>query len=47
MGEEHATNPFLRIDEAAVRSAAERRAGRPLDGRTAVFAEIRSWKNAF
>ncbi len=47
IGEEHATNPFLRIDEAAVRAVAERHAGHPLDGRAAVFAEIRAWKNAF
>jgi hydroxyacylglutathione hydrolase len=47
IGEERATNPFLRVDEAAVRAAAEQRAGRVLDGRAAVFAEIRAWKNAF
>jgi hydroxyacylglutathione hydrolase len=47
LAEERATNPFLRVDEAAVRAAAEQRAGRVLDGRAAVFAEIRAWKNAF
>lgn len=47
MGEERTTNPFLRTAEPAVRSAAEKHAGRPLDGPVAVFAEIRSWKNAF
>jgi hydroxyacylglutathione hydrolase len=47
IAEERATNPFLRIDEPAVRAAAESRAGRSLSGRVAVFAEIRSWKNAF
>jgi hydroxyacylglutathione hydrolase len=47
IGEERATNPFLRIDDPALRTAAERHAGRPLDGRTAIFAEIRAWKNAF
>jgi len=47
MAEERATNPFLRIDEPPVRAAAERHAGHSLDGRAAVFAEIRAWKNAF
>ena len=47
IGEEHGTNPFLRTDDAAVREAAERHAGHVLDGRVAVFAEIRAWKNAF
>lgn len=47
IAEERATNPFLRIDEPPVRAAAERHAGHRLDGRTAVFAEIRAWKNAF
>ena len=46
IGQERATNPFLRIDEPAVRAAAERRAGRVLADRVAVFAEIRAWKNA-
>jgi hydroxyacylglutathione hydrolase len=47
IGEERATNPFLRIDEPSIRAAAERRAGRALADRVAVFAEIRAWKNAF
>jgi hydroxyacylglutathione hydrolase len=47
IGDEHATNPFLRTGRAAVRSAAERHAGRALDDPVAVFAEIRSWKNVF
>jgi len=47
MAEERATNPFLRVDEAAVRMAAERHAGRALADRVAVFAEVRAWKNAF
>jgi len=45
--EERATNPFLRIDEPAIRSAAKQHAGRSLSDRVAVFAEIRAWKNAF
>jgi len=47
IGEEHMTNPFLRADVPAVVAAAERHAGHSLDGRVAVFAELRSWKNAF
>jgi hydroxyacylglutathione hydrolase len=47
IGEERATNPFLRTDDPAVYAAAQRHAGRVLDGRVAVFAEIRTWKNAF
>ena len=47
IGEEQATNPFLRADTPAVRTAAERHAGRTLIDRVAVFAEIRAWKNAF
>jgi hydroxyacylglutathione hydrolase len=47
VGEERATNPFLRTDEPAVRSAAQQHAGRTLDDRVAVFAEVRAWKNAF
>jgi hydroxyacylglutathione hydrolase len=47
MAEEHETNPFLRIDVAEVRAAAERHAGRALGSRAAIFAEIRAWKNAF
>ena len=47
IGEERATNPFLRAGEPAVRAAAERHARRPLPDPIAVFAEIRAWKNAF
>ena len=47
IGAERATNPFLRVDEPSVRAAAERRAGRALGNRVAVFAEIRAWKNEF
>jgi hydroxyacylglutathione hydrolase len=47
IGEERATNPFLRTGEATLRSAAERRAGRALAGRVGVFAELRAWKNSF
>ena len=47
IGEERATNPFLRTEEPEVRATAERHAGRALNGSAAVFAEIRAWKNAF
>ncbi len=47
MGEERATNPFLRASEPSVRAAAERHAGRPLADPVAVFAELRAWKDAF
>ncbi len=47
IGEERATNPFLRTDEAPVRTAAQQHAGRVLGDRVAVFAEVRAWKNAF
>jgi hydroxyacylglutathione hydrolase len=47
IAEEQATNPFLRVDEPAVRTAAQRHAGRVLADRVAVFAEVRAWKNAF
>jgi hydroxyacylglutathione hydrolase len=47
IGEERATNPFLRTDESAIRSAAQQHAGRTLADRVAVFAEVRAWKNAF
>ena len=47
IGEELATNPFLRCREPAVVAAAERHAGRRLAGEVEVFAEIREWKNGF
>jgi hydroxyacylglutathione hydrolase len=47
VGEELATNPFLRCGEPEVAAAAERRAGRSLSGPVEVFAQIREWKNAF
>ena len=46
IGEELATNPFLRCREPEVVAAAERRAGRSLAGEVEVFATIREWKNA-
>ena len=47
IGEERATNPFIRCREPEVVAAAERHAGRKLDGEVAVFATIREWKNNF
>ena len=47
IGEELATNPFLRCAEPEVVASAERHAGRHLDGPVEVFAEIRAWKNSF
>jgi hydroxyacylglutathione hydrolase len=46
IGEELATNPFLRCGEPQVAAAAARHAGRPLSGEVEVFAELRAWKNA-
>lgn len=47
IGEELATNPFLRWDAREVVAAAERHAGHALPGPVEVFAEVREWKNRF
>jgi hydroxyacylglutathione hydrolase len=47
IGEERATNPFLRCAEPEVKASAERHAGRKLETPVDVFAEIREWKNRF
>ena len=47
IGDERATNPFLRVEQPAVRMAAEAHAGRSLDNAVATFGELRAWKNAF
>lgn len=47
MGDERATNPFLRCDDPAIVAAAEAHAGRKLSDRVAVFAVLREWKNNF
>jgi hydroxyacylglutathione hydrolase len=44
---ERETNPFLRCNNAAVRSAAERHAGETLPSAEAVFAALRRWKDSF
>ena len=47
IGDERATNPFLRASEPHVKAAAEVHAGHPLANDVATFAELRVWKNAF
>jgi hydroxyacylglutathione hydrolase len=47
IGEERATNPFLRAEQTTVKMAAEAHAGRSLANAVAAFAELRGWKNAF
>jgi hydroxyacylglutathione hydrolase len=47
IGEELATNPFLRCNVPAVRAAAEAHAGTPLRDEISVFAALRDWKNGF
>jgi len=47
IGEELATNPFLRAPQPAVRAAAEAHAGRALGSDVDVFATLRTWKNGF
>jgi hydroxyacylglutathione hydrolase len=47
IGDELATNPFLRCTEPEVVASVERHAGRRLAGPVEVFAELREWKNAF
>jgi len=47
IGDELATNPFLRCRERDVIASAEKHAGRRLADEVEVFAEIRAWKNAF
>jgi len=45
IGEELATNPFMRTDRAKVIEAAGLWAGRPLHGRAEVFRALRTWKD--
>ncbi len=47
LGDERATNPFLRAGEPAAFAAAQRRAGRALAGAVEAFAVLREWKNGF
>ena len=47
IGEERATNPFLRAHLPGVRAAAAAHAGRALADDVASFAALREWKNVF
>jgi hydroxyacylglutathione hydrolase len=47
LDEELATNPFLRVDDPAVRAAAARRQPGADASAVATFAAIRAWKNDF
>jgi len=47
IGQEKATNPFVRCSEPAVVKSASERAGKKLTSPVAVLAEIRDWKNKF
>lgn len=47
IADERACNPFLRCDAPAVRSAVERRLGRPPADGVETFAELRRWKDGF
>ncbi|MBS7457660.1 hydroxyacylglutathione hydrolase [Coralloluteibacterium stylophorae] len=47
LGDEMACNPFLRPDAPALVDAVERRCGRRIDGREAVFGALRAWKDEF
>jgi hydroxyacylglutathione hydrolase len=47
LGDELATNPFLRVSHAKVRHAAEKHVDHALLEPAAVFAALRSWKDVF
>lgn len=47
IGEERATNPFLRANLPSVKTEAEAYAGHALADDVASFAAVRAWKNAF
>ena len=47
MGQEKATNPFLRVEVPAVIASASRYAGKPLSDPVSVLGAIREWKNNF
>ena len=47
IGEELATNPFLRAARPAVMASAARHAGRPVTDPVDAFATLREWKNGF
>ena len=47
IGQEKATNPFIRVDEATIVHSASTRAGKKLSDPVSILAEIRDWKNNF
>ncbi|KAF1709219.1 hydroxyacylglutathione hydrolase [Pseudoxanthomonas kalamensis DSM 18571] len=47
LARECAANPFLRVDQPAVRAAIARRLGREPADRVETFAELRRWKDGF
>lgn len=47
LAEEQAANPFLRVDQAAVKAAVAQRLGHEPADRTETFAELRRWKDGF
>ena len=47
IGDEHATNPFLRAALPNVMSSAAAHAGRPMKDAIDAFATLRTWKNGF
>lgn len=47
IGQEKATNPFVRVGEPAVIASASDHAGKPLNDPVSVLAVIREWKNSF
>jgi hydroxyacylglutathione hydrolase len=47
IGQEKATNPFVRVHAAGVIHSASARAGKPLTDPVSVLTEIRDWKNQF
>ena len=47
MGQEKATNPFLRVEEPEIVATASRYAGKTLKDPVSVLAAIRDWKNNF
>lgn len=47
LGEELASNPFLRTAQPGVSRAARQHAGGELIDDSAIFAQLRAWKNAF
>lgn len=47
IGQEKATNPFLRVREPEVIASASRYAGKALSDSVSVLAALREWKNSF